>query len=734
MQNLTWHLSRDDKRNVRQIIINVPAGHAQAPKFGILFLAAQYQHLNTGTWCTGYFRLDDEPGPYLMVRVDGHAKLLRDCPLQIAFSFYHLPAGGLFGTFVSADLPQLRAASPSGLPVVEGLFGLDDRDSVKRISDALEQDSIHLCFAGASGSKTTMLDEQGRSIESCAPSCEFDRIAAVPPDCQAALVQQFRELMDYHASLGRSNQDYAKSMEQLTAHFPPAEHPILDESFVMERQAPPPPQPPPIPSKPGPTAAPPLPVEPAKKSGMAVILAVVVVVLILVAVGLWPLARKTWDTISHVKKAEPVKHAPSEPASPPAVAPKAKEAPPPEKTAAQRNSDYLALNAKRKGVVTTASGLQYEVLKAAEGPKPKADDTVKIHYHGILTDGNVFDSSLERKEPVSLALKEMTPGWSEGMQLMSPGAKYRFVIPAKLAYGEKGKEAIGPNETVVIEAELLEIQPAVPLVAMEPGLYQGSAPGVPRFNLTLVTSGPGVQVSEFGYEFAGYASVGRAFLKNKQPFGAFENGKLVFQFRALTSIQIPSLTTPSANVATANYEVEVTGEENGGLKCVLNKVEALEPAYADLNFEEIAFHSEESKPALLKNYTLQLASPPHPVPAVASSDKEPPAKVAEPAKMAGPTGEPFVVVPRDATEDQAWEKAVKERTIKALVGYLETYPNGLYAADARAKRAILRLDDELYDAALKQGTESAFKQFLTDFPGHSKEENMKQELKQRFGQ
>ncbi|MDB6005100.1 MAG: hypothetical protein JWR15_2087, partial [Prosthecobacter sp.] len=86
-----------------------------------------------------------------------------------------------------------------------------------------------------------------------------------------------------------------------------------------------------------------------------------------------------------------------------------------------------------------------------------------------------------------------------------------------------------------------------------------------------------------------------------------------------------------------------------------------------------------------------------------------------------------------STEDQVWENAVKERTIKALISYLETYPNGLYAADARAKRAILRLDDELYDAALKMGTESAFKQFLIDFPGHSREADMRQELKRRFG-
>ncbi|MDB6004558.1 MAG: FKBP-type peptidyl-prolyl cis-trans isomerase [Prosthecobacter sp.] len=632
MQNLSWHLSRDDKRSVRQIVINVPAGHAQASKFGILFFASQYQHLNERAWCTGYFRLDDEPGPFLMVRADGHAKLFRDCPLQIAFSFYHLPAGGLFGVFVSADRPQLRTASPSGLPVVEGLFGLDDGDSVKRISDALERDLVHLCFAGASNSTSVMFDERGQRIETSAPSCEFDRIAAVPPECRAALIQEFRELTDYHASLGRSNRDYPKIMEQLSSEFPPTEHPVLDEGFVVMKMAPPspPPLPPSVPSGSGNAGAAPPSVKPARKSRMAGILAVAV--LILLAVGIWPRAQEAWK--SRGKKTVAAKQSNSGPSSSAGEVPKANKTPLPAKTAAQRNSDYLALNAKRKGVVTTASGLQYEVLKSAQGPKPKAEDTVKIYHHGILTDGNVFDSSLDRKDPVSLTLKEMIPGWSEGMQLMSPGAKYKFVIPSKLAYGEKGTPSIGPNETVVIEVELLEIQPPTPQVAMQPGSYQGSTPGIPKFSLTLVTAGQDVQASELGYEFAAYVSVGHAFLKNKLPFGASKNGKLVFQFRVLTSIQLPNLTTPSANVATANYQAEVTGEKDGGLKCVLTQIEALEPAYADLSFEEITFHFDESKPALLKNYTLALQSAApkgESVPAVASTVKEPPAKMAGPA-------------------------------------------------------------------------------------------------------
>ncbi|MDB6117932.1 MAG: fklB [Verrucomicrobiaceae bacterium] len=122
--------------------------------------------------------------------------------------------------------------------------------------------------------------------------------------------------------------------------------------------------------------------------------------------------------------------------------------------------DYLDTNGKRKEVTTTASGLQYEVLKAAEGPKPKATDTVKVHYHGTTIDGKVFDSSVDRNEPATFPLNGVIPGWTEGVQLMSKGSKFKFTIPAKLAYGEQGNQGIAPNSTLIFEVELLDINPA----------------------------------------------------------------------------------------------------------------------------------------------------------------------------------------------------------------------------------------------------------------------------------
>ncbi|TAJ52504.1 MAG: FKBP-type peptidyl-prolyl cis-trans isomerase [Nevskiaceae bacterium] len=126
--------------------------------------------------------------------------------------------------------------------------------------------------------------------------------------------------------------------------------------------------------------------------------------------------------------------------------------------AKEEGEKFLAENAKKSGVKTTASGLQYEVLTEGKGDAPKATDTVTVHYKGTLINGETFDSSYDRGQPVSFPLQNVIPGWTEGLQLMKPGAKYKFVIPSNLAYGERGAGIkIGPNATLVFEVELLSI-------------------------------------------------------------------------------------------------------------------------------------------------------------------------------------------------------------------------------------------------------------------------------------
>lgn len=119
---------------------------------------------------------------------------------------------------------------------------------------------------------------------------------------------------------------------------------------------------------------------------------------------------------------------------------------------------YLAENAVREGVMTTESGLQYEILEEGDGDSPSATDRVRVHYHGTLIDGTVFDSSVERDESVVFQLNQVIPGWTEGVQLMTVGSKYRFVIPSELGYGEGGSGDIGPNSALVFEVELIGIE------------------------------------------------------------------------------------------------------------------------------------------------------------------------------------------------------------------------------------------------------------------------------------
>lgn len=120
---------------------------------------------------------------------------------------------------------------------------------------------------------------------------------------------------------------------------------------------------------------------------------------------------------------------------------------------------FLAEHAQKEGVTVTDSGLQYEILKQGEGDSPKATDTVTVHYRGTLLDGTEFDSSYSRNEPTSFALNRVIKGWTEGLQLMKPGGKAKFVIPANLAYGKTGIPGgkIGPDATLIFEVELISV-------------------------------------------------------------------------------------------------------------------------------------------------------------------------------------------------------------------------------------------------------------------------------------
>jgi FKBP-type peptidyl-prolyl cis-trans isomerase len=122
--------------------------------------------------------------------------------------------------------------------------------------------------------------------------------------------------------------------------------------------------------------------------------------------------------------------------------------------------EYLEANKTKDGVSVTESGLQYKVIKEGTGVKPAATDKVKVHYTGRLTDGTIFDSSVERGTPAEFGLNQVIPGWTEGLQLMNVGSMYELYIPFQLGYGERGTGNIPPYSTLVFEVELLDILPA----------------------------------------------------------------------------------------------------------------------------------------------------------------------------------------------------------------------------------------------------------------------------------
>jgi FKBP-type peptidyl-prolyl cis-trans isomerase FkpA len=153
----------------------------------------------------------------------------------------------------------------------------------------------------------------------------------------------------------------------------------------------------------------------------------------------------------------------------------------------EKGVKFLAENKTKEGVKVTASGLQYKVIKEGEGESPTSVDQVTVHYTGKLVNGTVFDSSVERGEPATFGVTGVIQGWIEGLQLMKPGAKYEFVIPSELAYGENGQSSIPPHSTLIFEVELMKVIKPQPPEAIkgtgeklpEPGATSPSLPAVP---------------------------------------------------------------------------------------------------------------------------------------------------------------------------------------------------------------------------------------------------------------
>lgn len=231
-----WYQTKEDRRRVRQIVIELPSGGSRDSEFADLGLSNNYRRIMTHNWVAGFFRTHAKRGPYVLVRADGHVQELRDCPLRVAFTFYRGPSAGLFAIEVAADsVPELQRASSTGHAVFECIYGLDDSDTVERIRDAVSKDVVHICFAEKSTAMFSKAMDVSHDLIVGSPlCCRFDRVLQVPNDCRQALCQQLRELLDYHK---RSRRDYQQAMKEFSAEFPEREHPILVRSETLKSQS-----------------------------------------------------------------------------------------------------------------------------------------------------------------------------------------------------------------------------------------------------------------------------------------------------------------------------------------------------------------------------------------------------------------------------------------------------------------------------------------------------------------
>jgi hypothetical protein len=223
--SVQWYTAADLTRHMSQVVVNIPPGNDQESQFGTLMLSLQKYPIIMQTWCTTFFRLDDQPGPFLLVRTDNIASELRTRPISVGFSFFKFNSGGLFVIFIrvrdDSILPRLKARLPDlQIVAVEGMMGLDDQDQVKRISDALEKDELHIVVAGNSPSTMEAFDpSSGRSVQSSAPQAAFDIKVAIPNDSRRTLQEEFRSLLVHHASIplpqrtwNTIQQDYGNAM------------------------------------------------------------------------------------------------------------------------------------------------------------------------------------------------------------------------------------------------------------------------------------------------------------------------------------------------------------------------------------------------------------------------------------------------------------------------------------------------------------------------------------------
>lgn len=229
---MNWYIAEDKRKSVHEVVIDVQNPQPQASKFGTLVLGTKYHPLRTLVWTIGFFRLENDHGPYLLVRADSTIDRLRAQQFRVAFCFYHMKAGGLISLFV--DFPSIKIPGNPYDPFVlfEMTRGIDVEDERQRISDAFSRPSLHVCFAQGEG--------PGKNLGSgvwvgTGITASYDVLVDLSAECRSALDREWKSLLRYHQSVPSSQRDFQTSFAQMQQENPLSENPILGRSDAPEQ-------------------------------------------------------------------------------------------------------------------------------------------------------------------------------------------------------------------------------------------------------------------------------------------------------------------------------------------------------------------------------------------------------------------------------------------------------------------------------------------------------------------
>ncbi len=225
---MNWYQGKDSPQSVNEVVVEVKSPKAVESKFGMMMLGSKYQMLRTNEWVTGYFRMDGDEGPYLLVRADGYVDKLKGQPFRIAHCFYKMKAGGLFAIFI--DFPGLKGpggpSNPFPFILFEMIRGIDMDDERARIFDAINRPNIHLCFAEGDG-----IGEEANGMWSGSPiNAAFDVVVDINEDCRNALNKQWESLLEYHGSLSTGARNFNDTVQQMQIENPVSRNPIIKKN------------------------------------------------------------------------------------------------------------------------------------------------------------------------------------------------------------------------------------------------------------------------------------------------------------------------------------------------------------------------------------------------------------------------------------------------------------------------------------------------------------------------